>query len=355
MAKIRFTSIFGIGFLVSVAAQANFIRPRCSNNRLNVDFPRLENVNTFDEFIQQTGRVYSNEQEKQMRETIFVAKKNLVDVSNKAFTNGISSYELGINPFADRTIFEFSQLHGSKISPIGEQRVGKHRNYVKKDLSKNLPDRFDWRDLGGVTSAKFQGMDCGSCWSFAVIGALEGHLFRKIGFLVPLSAQDLVDCAESYGSMGCEGGFQDYGFEYIVEHGIALEARYPYTEMENPQCHHNETGIGIKIRDYASIKPGDEERMKEVIATLGPIACSMQANLNSFQLYKGGLYTDDECNKGEVNHSVVVVGYGTENGNDYWIIKNSYSANWGENGFMKLPRNRNGFCGIASECSYPVL
>ncbi|XP_055855598.1 procathepsin L [Episyrphus balteatus] len=348
-------SFFGLGLLVSFIVPADFIRSGCSNYQLSSDFPRLEHVNSFDEFIDQTGRQYSNEFEKQMRETIFVTKKNLIDVTNKAFENGLSTFALGINPFADRTLVEYSRLHGSKISLKGEQRVGKHRNYLKKNSVKDLPDNFDWRELGGVTSAKFQGADCGSCWSFAVIGALEGHLFRKTGFLVPLSAQDLIDCAESYGNNGCEGGFQEYGFDYIVEHGIALDTRYPYTQMENPQCHHNETGIGIKIRDYASIKPGDEERMKEVIATLGPIACSMQASLNSFQLYKGGLYTDDECNKGEVNHSVVVVGYGQANGRDYWIIKNSYSPNWGENGFMKLPRNEDGFCGIASECSYPVL
>lgn len=111
----------------------------------------------------------------------------------------------------------------------------------------------------------------------------------------------------------------------------------------------------MKIRDYATITPGDEEKMKEVIATLGPLACSMNADTISFEQYGGGIYEDDACNQDEVNHSVTVVGYGSENGRDYWIVKNSYSQNWGEGGFMRLIRNAGGFCGIASECSYPIL
>lgn len=236
--------------------------------------------------------------------------------------------------------------------------TSKHANFVTaKSNTKDLPDHFDWRELGGVTPAGFQGADCGSCWSFATIAALEGHLFRRTGLLVPLSEQNLVDCAEDYGSMGCDGGFQEYAFEYIRDHGVSLKTKYPYTEMENAECGRNETldRSGVFIRDYARIKPGDEEKMKEVIATLGPLACSMNADLVTFEQYSGGIFNDDQCNEGEVNHSVVVVGYGTENGRDYWIIKNSYSENWGENGFMKLPRNENSFCGIASECSYPIL
>lgn len=245
---------------------------------------------------------------------------------------------------------------------IHRQLIARHINFLPAATfsNDNLPESFDWREKGGVTAAGFQGVDCGSCWSFSTTGALEGHLFRRTGVLVPLSQQNLMDCADDYGNMGCDGGFQEYGFEYIRDHGITLANKYPYEQSEM-QCRQNETAGAypresiIKIRDYARIDPGDEQKMKQVIATLGPLACSMNAGPISFEQYEGGIYEDEECNQDEVNHSVVVVGYGTENGRDYWIIKNSYSQNWGESGFMRLRRNADNFCGIASECSYPIL
>ncbi|XP_061391827.1 procathepsin L-like [Musca vetustissima] len=320
-------------------------------------FPKLCNVQDFQDYLQQTGKVYNDPREYQFRESIFLAKKSVVDTGNKYAGQGLASFNMAINPLADLTHAEITRLFGSKITYIGENITSQHTNFVTaKTKDDGLPDHFDWRELGGVTPPDFQGVDCGSCWSFATIGALEGHLFRRTGLLVPLSTQNLVDCAEDYGSMGCDGGFQEYAFEYIRDHGVSVASKYPYTQMENAQCGRNETtDKGVYIRDYARIKPGDEAKMKEVIATLGPLACSMNADVVSFEQYSGGIYDDNQCNQGEVNHSVVVVGYGTENGRDYWIVKNSYSANWGENGFFRLPRNENSFCGIASECSFPIL
>ncbi|ALC42198.1 CG6347 [Drosophila busckii] len=322
-------------------------------------FPKLCDVRNFDDFLQKTGKSYVDERERDYRESIFLAKKSLVDLTNTR----AGGYKLSLNILADMTRKEVVTLLGSKISTQGEELTGRHINFVPAttiELSDNLPDAFDWRVEGGVTAAGFQGVGCGSCWSFATTGALEGHLFRRTGLLVPLSQQNLMDCADDYGNMGCDGGFQEYGFEYIRDHGITLANKYPYVQYEM-QCKQNETAGRypreslVKIRDYARIDPGDEQKMKQVIATLGPLACSMNAGAISFEQYDGGIYDDEECNADDVNHSVVVVGYGSENGRDYWIVKNSYSENWGESGFMRLPRNANSFCGIASECSYPIL
>lgn len=319
-------------------------------------FPKLVNVKNFDDYLKQTGKTYPNAKERELREALFRAKKTIMELINQQAAVGLSTFKLDLNALADMTHTEIAKMTGSKISYTGEELISRHTNYVTAKLNPNsLPNAFDWRQQGGVTPARFQGFDCGSCWSFATIGSLEGHVFRRTGQLVPLSEQNLVDCAEAYGSMGCEGGFQEYAFEYIRDNGVALAQQYPYIQMENPQCARNQTSNGVNIRDYVRIRPGDEEKMKEAIATLGPLACSMNANTITFAQYKDGIYDDDECNKEEVNHSVVVVGYGSENGKDYWIIKNSYSENWGDNGFMKLARNRNNFCGIASECSYPLL
>ncbi|XP_037952781.1 procathepsin L [Teleopsis dalmanni] len=346
MCQIRIHLLFALIYLIFI--------PKLSTSLQT--FPKLCDVKNFDDFLQQTGKVYTDEKERQFREAIFIGKKSLVDLGNKNAGTGGGSFRMSINPLADLTRAEVAKMTGSRISYSGEEITSKHTNFVTaKANTDNLPESVDWRQRGGVTPPDFQGFDCGSCWSFATVGALEGHLFRRTGFLVPLSTQNLVDCADEYGSMGCDGGFQEYAFEYIRDHGISLANKYPYTQMENAQCQQNETETGIQIRDYARIKPGDEQKMKEVIATLGPLACSMNAAPISFEQYMGGIYDDDECNQDDVNHSVVVVGYGTENGKDYWIIKNSYSSNWGENGFMRILRNANSFCGIASECSYPIL
>ncbi|XP_013099952.1 procathepsin L [Stomoxys calcitrans] len=319
-------------------------------------FPKLSNVKDFDDFLRQTGKVYIDPKERQLRESLFIAKKAYVDLGNKNAADNKASFTMNLNTLADLTHDEVSKLYGSKISFSGENLTSTHVNFVtSKSKNLNLPEHFDWRELGGVTPPDFQGFQCGACWSFATVGALEGHLFRRTGLLVPLSAQNLVDCAEDYGTTGCDGGFQEYAFEYIRDHGISVANRYPYIQSENPECGRNETtDKGVYIRDYARIKPGDEEKMREVIATLGPVACSINADTSSFEQYIGGIYDDDACNEGEVNHSVLVVGYGSKYGRDYWIVKNSYSANWGENGFFKLPRYKNS-CGIATECSFPIL
>lgn len=222
---------------------------------------------------------------------------------------------------------------------------------IAKDVP--LPDSFDWREKGGVTPVKFQG-ECGSCWSFATTGAIEGHVFRKTGKLPNLSEQNLVDCGKpDVGLAGCDGGFQEYAFNFITEqNGIAYGDKYPYLDKKDT-CKYAKGISGAQIKGFASIPPKDEDAMKTVIATQGPLACSVNG-LESLLLYKRGIYADEECNNGEVNHSILVVGYGTEKGEDYWIIKNSWDVNWGEDGYFRLPRGKN-FCGIASECSYPVV
>lgn len=126
--------------------------------------------------------------------------------------------------------------------------------------------------------------------------------------------------------------------------------------MKDQTCSYNTTIKAVAISAFGTIDPKDEKQMKEVIATLGPLVCSVNAGPDSFQLYEKGIYTDATCNEEEVNHTILVVGYGTdESGKDYWIIKNSWTEKWGEQGYMRLPRNANSFCGIADECSYPII
>ncbi|XP_030371275.1 cathepsin L1 [Scaptodrosophila lebanonensis] len=315
--------------------------------------PLLTNVQNFGDFVAQTGKTYATAAEQTLREGVFSAHKNLVDASNEAFRRGTKTYELAVNVFADLTNAEFlKQLTGNRKSSAGEEKSKRHRQLAKK---KNVPvpDSFDWRQKGGVTPVKFQG-ECGSCWSFATTGAIEGHVFRKSGQLPNLSEQNLIDCGkEDIGLAGCDGGYQEYAFEFVTnQQGLAVGEKYPYLDKRDT-CKYQSELSGAEITGFAVIPPKDEQAMKEAIATLGPLACSVYG-LESLTLYKSGIYADEECNKGEVNHSILVVGYGTEKGQDYWIVKNSWGTAWGEEGYFRLPRGKN-FCGIATECSYPIV
>ncbi|ALC41072.1 CG4847 [Drosophila busckii] len=315
--------------------------------------PKLDNVRNFDDFIAQSGKSYLSAADRTLREGLFSNRKSLVDVANSAFASGQSSFELAVNAFADLTNAEFlKQLTGLRRSPAGDQSA-QAAKLAPQVPNVHVPDSFDWREKGGVTPVKFQG-ECGSCWSFATTGAIEGHIFRKTGKLPNLSEQNLVDCGpKDLGLDGCDGGFQEYAFNFITkQNGIAVGENYPYVDKKDT-CKYTNKISGAEITGFAGIPPKDERTMKKVIATLGPLACSVNG-LESLLLYKRGIYNDEECNKGEPNHSILVVGYGSENGEDYWIVKNSWDKNWGEDGYFRLPRGKN-FCGIASECSYPVV
>ncbi|XP_061392985.1 procathepsin L [Musca vetustissima] len=316
--------------------------------------PILNNVKDFADFAKQTGRTYATAAEKALHEEIFKSRKSFVDANNKLFAAGKSTFETGINAFSDFTPTEFlKKLTGNRKSAKGEAAASRHRQRAEPPAASKLPDSFDWREKGGVTPVKFQG-ECGSCWSFATTGAIEGHYFRKTGKLINLSEQNLIDCGkEDMGLAGCDGGFQEYAFEFITnQKGVAKSDGYPYLDKKDT-CKYKPNLKGAEINGFAKIDEKDEETMKKVIATLGPVACSVNG-LESLLLYKRGIYSDEECNKGEVNHSVLVVGYGSENGQDYWIVKNSWDKAWGEEGYFRLPRGKN-FCGIATECSYPIV
>lgn len=106
---------------------------------------------------------------------------------------------------------------------------------------------------------------------------------------------------------------------------------------------------------YMEIMPGSEVALKQAVATVGPVAAGIDGSQRSFQFYKSGLFYDPNCSQ-DVNHAVLIVGYGkTDAGEDYWIAKNSWDSDWGENGYIRVARNRNNHCGIASLASYPLV
>nr|CAI5834792.1 unnamed protein product [Callosobruchus analis] len=218
------------------------------------------------------------------------------------------------------------------------------RNALKFDATGiEEKDEVDWRKEGAVTPIKNQG-NCGSCWAFSAVGAVEGQFFRKNGTLVSLSAQELVDCAtEEYGNKGCRGGLMDQAFDFIQDEGIETDELYPYRGYRG-ECDSSDTFV-TKVKSYVDL--ADEKEMAKAVSAKGPVAVAIDAS--DLASYSHGIV--DETN---LNHGVLVVGYGSENGVNYWIVKNSWGSRWGDNGYFKLKRGVRA-CGIGLYNTYPVL
>ena len=188
-----------------------------------------------------------------------------------------------------------------------------------------------------------------------IVGALEGQHFRKTGKLVSLSEQNLVDCTSA--SHGCEGGSVYAAFMQVKkEGGIDTEDSYPY-HAEQGVCHFDRSHIGATDVGYTKIKACDENALKIAVATVGPISVAIDASHSSFQFPKKGVYYEPNCKSGkyDLDHAVLVVGYGSEDRQDYWLVKNSWGSGWGDNGYIKMARNRDNHCGIATEAVYPLV
>ncbi|XP_011188437.1 procathepsin L [Zeugodacus cucurbitae] len=341
-------------FFALAAAQIGFQNvfnlPKNVGNTVKETVSGAFKTENYGEFFKTYGKAAWSEAEKKVHEAEYLLSQQLVDLTNA----GKKGYTLGMNAFAAVTNAEFLKFFtGNSKSATGESKASADREEAAPPTTK-VPDAFDWRTKGGVTPVKFQD-ECGSCWAFATTGAIEGHVFRSTKKLPNLSEQNLIDCGPlDYGLNGCDGGYQEYAFAFIKDQqkGVQNSASYAYANKQD-KCKYNAANKAAEIKGFAVIKPKDEKTMKAVLATWGPLACSVYAP-KSLLLYKEGTYADEECNKGEVNHAVLVVGYGSENGKEHWIVKNSWGKEWGEGGYFRLPLGSN-YCGIALECSYPIV
>jgi len=300
------------------------------------------------------NKQYRDFNEEQVRHAIWKDNFRRINEHN-AKSNGVlggPSLRLGMNHFGDLTNTEFRETMNGYFHKKGGERYG---STFLTPHNVKLPEAVDWRREGYVTPVKNQGQ-CGSCWSFSTTGALEGQHFRKTGKLVSLSEQNLVDCSTSYGNHGCNGGLMDNAFKYIEQNGgLDTEDSYPYTGQEG-ECHYNKTNVGAKDTGFVDVEPGNEQALKEAVGTVGPVSVAIDASHFSFQFYKGGVYNEPQCSPDKLDHGVLVVGYGTQNEDgDYWIVKNSWGPQWGLQGYVRMSRNKDNQCGIASAASYPLV
>lgn len=306
----------------------------------------------WEEFKNLFKKEYKDFKEEMKRFGIFVENLLFVNKHNKQAADGKKSYTVGINKYADLSTEEFvKQRNGYRMRTNQSEGV----TFLAPNFV-NIPNSVDWRTKGYVTPVKDQGQ-CGSCWSFSSTGALEGQHMRKTGKLVSLSEQNLVDCSKEWGNNGCEGGLMDNAFKYIRDnHGIDTESSYPYTAEEHT-CHFKKSAVGATDKGFVDIESGSESKLKAAVATAGPVSVAIDAGHKSFQLYREGVYFEPECSSSQLDHGVLVVGYGTDEASnkDYWIVKNSWNTVWGNQGYVWMARNEDNNCGIASQASYPLV
>jgi C1A family cysteine protease len=307
----------------------------------------------FDDFVAKYGRTYENEEEKQKRFAIFATHFQYIQKQNALN----SSFKLGVNEFADQAPHEFKSTRlGLSAPPTGKlwgslAFLGTHMY-----SGAALPTEVDWVNKSAVTSPKNQGT-CGSCWTFSTTGALEGAWQIATGKLFSLSEQQLVDCSKADGNNGCGGGSMDPAFSYLQAHGSCTEASYPY-KAEAGTCMESNCTLEVPknaIIGYHDVPTDDTKALMEAIAKQ-PVSVAIEADQTNFQLYQGGVLTKS-CGS-SLDHGVLAVGYGTDNGVDYWKVKNSWGSSWGENGYIRIERSSTsgpGECGIKSMASYPIV
>merc|ERR1712168_40302 len=294
---------------------------------------------------------YVSQQEHNYRKAVFADNLKKIQKHNAEEALGLHTFTLGVNEFADMTSEEFvAYYNGFKALDQSSQKV------VEIEVE-DLPDSIDWREKGYVTPVKNQA-SCGSCWAFSATGSMEGAHFKATGKLVSLSEQNLVDCSDAEGNMGCDGGLMDQAFNYtVINKGIDTEASYPYKAVDQ-QCMFNASNVGATISKWTDIPSGSEPDLQKAIATVGPISVGIDASQYTFQLYAGGIYYDENCSSQFLDHGVLAVGYGSKKSGqykDYYLVKNSWGTDWGMKGYIEMSRNRNNNCGIATQASYPVI
>lgn len=315
------------------------------SNCITYDFEHA----TFEKWKLSNNKHYDDECENYHRFNIF--RKNLDKINEYNSKN--NTFTLKLNSFSDITQEEFKTRFIHTHTDFNKN-ILLCQQYNMKNIS--TPDHFDWRTVPNVVSPVKNQAQCGSCWAFSTVEALESLYYIKTNNSILLSPQELVDCSSTFGNNGCNGGLMTSAFEYIIaNNGLCSEADIPYLAIDDV-C--NLSNCKIKyanINNCYTINRGDQLAMKEIVS-LQPISVAIEADTFLFQFYSDGIITGQDCGQ-NIDHAVVVVGYGTQNNINYWIVRNSWGESWGQNGYVLIEKNDSndddGVCGIGIASSFP--
>ena len=285
-------------------------------------------------YVTEFGKSYGTKAEFSFRLDQF--KKTMAKMAEHQ-ANAAHGSTVGLNEFSDWTEAEYKRLLGYK----GQAELKGEAEVL--DTS-NLEDEVNWVTKGAVTPVKNQGQ-CGSCWAFSTTGSVEGAMFLSTGKLQSFSEQQLVDCSKN-GNMGCNGGLMDYAFQYIEKSPLELEGDYAYTARDGSCKYVKSKGVG-KVKSYKDVSQDTSGKQLQASVAKGPTSVAIEADQFVFQGYTGGVITSG-CGT-RLDHGVLAVGYGTEKGQDYILVKNSWGPSWGANGYVKIAPDQ---CGVTNQPSY---
>jgi len=304
-------------------------------------FSEVEYQSAFTFWMQQNQKSFSHD-DFTYRYKVFRQNMDFIQKHNDAN----KGFKVAMNQFGDLTNAEFkSYFLGTPYKFTG--------SFKTSTKQVRAPASYDWRAQGAVTPIKNQGQ-CGSCWSFSTTGSTEGCHFITTKNLVSLSEQNLIDCSVAQGNQGCNGGLMTAAMQYIISNnGIDTEASYPYTTSGPNTCTFSASNIGATLNGMVNVTAGDENDLL-LKATSGPVSVAIDASQNSFQFYSSGVYYEPACSTSQLDHGVLVVGWGTDTGTPFWLVKNSWGTSWGLSGYIEMSRNKQNNCGIATMATLPT-
>lgn len=323
--------------LLSVAAVAAILAVMTNvivSNDSKVDTIPIEIHEAYAKFQAKYNKFPNTSEESVYRLGVFRTNVDRINAVN----NGKFSYKAAINKFADLTREEFRAKH------LGIAFSREEKNFIKAPTNKAIPSNVDLRTKGQVNPIVDQAR-CGSCWAFSAVAAMESSYVVFGGPLVKFSEQQLVDCSFKQGNHGCGGGWMERAYKYLLKTGIELNKNYPYI-ADVQKCQYNPNLVEADLLQYYNITPNSQSQLI-VFAAQTTIATAV--DFQGLDNYDSGVF-DGYCTD-DLNHGVNIIGYGTTKyGTDYWLGRNSFGSDWGEDGYFRIKRYMEdgpGWCGLA--------
>ncbi|CAG4972955.1 unnamed protein product [Colias eurytheme] len=284
-------------------------------------------LNNAEAIFEQFNRKFNKDNENDKSDYRFeVFKQNLAKINELNEKSNVKSY--GITQFTDLTFKEFSDYYLGIRGNITYENAVK---YVPSGLKG--PDSLDYRKIGYVTEIKDQ-KRCGSCYAFSSIGNIEGQ-YAKVHNTkaISLSEQQIVDCDRT--SHGCYGGWPHNVFNSLAAEGGSMrEEEYPYAGVQG-QCRVDGSRIAARVTGGQQLQISDEAGLKDALVQYGPLSVVIGVN-REFMLLRGKSVFKPMTSCQEGPHAVLLIGYGNDGIDDYWLLKNSWGTTWGDQGYYRM-------------------